>query len=177
VTSLALPSLVTVATVPVSAIPKLAPVMPMSAVRNFSRRRLRAKEPRASTSGGSSSPAVRDRTSVHVQDGADDVRGRVARELRDPLPKVGLDDLEVEVSIVLLEPAVQFDLLRRHALGLGDDLRAPATREIPYVADDVLAVGCKEHVAAARLDGACHLLQVAVEVGHGLLLYAVGPLP
>ena len=54
VTSLALPSLVTVAIVPVSATPKLAPVIPICAARNFSLRRLRAKEPRASTSGGSS---------------------------------------------------------------------------------------------------------------------------
>src|SRR5918995_382406 len=67
VTSLALPSLVTVATVPVSATPKLAPVMPMSAVRNFSRRRLRAKEPRASTSGRASRTALRPTADLWVK--------------------------------------------------------------------------------------------------------------
>ena len=117
------------------------------------------------------------RSAVHVQDGADDVRGRVPGELRDPLPKVRLDYLEPEVGVVFFEAAVELDLLGRHALGLGDDLRALAPREIPYVADDVLAVPGEEDVAAARLDGIGHLLQVAVEVRHRLLLDAVGPLP
>src|SRR5919206_116920 len=62
VTSRAFPSLVIVAMVPVSATPKFAPVMPMSAARNFSLRRLRAKVPRASTSGGIVSPAAPERT-------------------------------------------------------------------------------------------------------------------
>ena len=48
--------------------------------------------------------------------GPDDVRGRVAGELRDPLPEVRLDDLEVKVGVVLFETAVQLDLLCRHAL-------------------------------------------------------------
>src|SRR5918998_1250667 len=118
-----------------------------------------------------------DALAVHVQDGAHDVRGRVARELRDPLPEVRLHDLQVEVGVVLLQPLVQLDLLGRHALGFGDDLRALAPRQVPDIANDVLAVRRKEDVAAARLHGVGHLLQVAVEVGHRLLLYAVGPLP
>jgi hypothetical protein len=112
---------------------------------------------------------------VHVQDGTDDVRGSVTGELRDPLPQVRLDDLEA--GVVLLQTPVQLDLLRRHALGLGDHLRALLLREVPYVADDVLTVGGEEDVAAARLDGIGHLSQVEVQVGHGLLLDAVGPLP
>src|SRR5918998_4979360 len=114
---------------------------------------------------------------VHVQDGAHDVRGRVARELRDPLPKVRLHDLQVEVGVVLFEALVELDLLGRHALGLGDDLRALSAGEVAYVADDVFSIRRKEDVAAARLHGVGHLFQVAVEVGHRLLLYAVSPLP
>jgi hypothetical protein len=49
---------------------------------------------------------VRDPLFVHVEDGADDVRGMVARELRDPLPEVRLDYIEVEVSVILFEMAV-----------------------------------------------------------------------
>ncbi len=112
-----------------------------------------------------------------MQDGADDVRGRVACELRDPLPQVRLDDLEPEVSVVFLKPSVQLDLLGRHALGLGDDLRALSPRKVPNVAYDVLPVPGEEDVAAARLDGIGHLFQITVEVGHRLLLYAVCPLP
>src|SRR5918995_2052295 len=114
---------------------------------------------------------------VHVQDGPHDVRGRVARELRDPLPEVRLHDLQVEVGVVLLEPLVELYLFGRHALGLGDDLRALAPRKIPDITNDVLAIRRKEDVAAARLYGVGHLFQVAVEVGHRLLLYAVSPLP
>ena len=64
VTSRALPSLVTVQIVPVSATPKLAPVMPMSAFKNFSLRRFRAKAARDSTSGGRSSSETPERISV-----------------------------------------------------------------------------------------------------------------
>src|SRR5215216_249747 len=99
----------------------------------------------------------------------------VPGELRDPLPEVRLDDLKARV--IFLEAAVQLNLLRRHALGLRDDLRSLSLREVSYVADDVLSVTGKEDVAAACLDGVGHLPQVAVEVGHRLLLDAVGPLP
>src|SRR5215212_8065694 len=112
---------------------------------------------------------------VHVQDGTDDVRGRIPGELCDPLPQVRLDDLEA--SVVLLQTPVQLDLLRCHALGLGDDLRALLLREVPNVADHVLTIGREEDVAAACLDGGGHLPQVAVQVGHRLLLDAVGLLP
>ena len=50
-------------------------------------------------------------------------------------------------------------------------------RQVPDVADHVLAIVCEEDVAAARLDGVGHLLQVAVEVRHRLLLDTVRPLP
>src|SRR5918993_500659 len=101
----------------------------------------------------------------------------VACELRDPLPEVRLDDLEIQVGVVLLEAPVQLDLLGRHALGLGYDLSALAPRQVTDVADDGLPILGEKDVAAAGLDVVRHLLQIVVEVRHGLLLYAVRPLP
>src|SRR5918994_1691323 len=57
---------------------------------------------------------------VHVENGADNVRGMVVGELGDPLPKVRLDDLQPEIGVVLLQTTVELYLLGCHALGLRD---------------------------------------------------------
>ncbi len=119
---------------------------------------------------------LRDPLLVHVQDGPDDVRRRVAGELGDPLSEVRLHDLEVQIGVALLQAAVELYLLGRHALRLGDDLRPASPGEITDVPDDVLAVGGEVDVPSALLDGPGHLFQIPVEVRHRLLLYPVRPL-
>jgi hypothetical protein len=97
-------------------------------------------------------------------------------ELGDPLPEIGLDDLEIKVRVALFQAVVELYLLGRHAFGLGDHLGVLLPRQIPDVPDGVLAVFREEDVTAARLDGLGHLLQVTVEVRHRLLLDVVRPI-
>src|SRR3954454_25386039 len=98
-------------------------------------------------------------------------------KLGDPLPKVRLHDLQAKLRVVLLQAPVELYLLGGHALRLGDELRPSSARQLADVAYDVLSIPGEEDMSAALLDGAGHLLQVAVEVRHRLLLYVIGPLP
>ena len=92
-----LPSLVTSTTVPVSATAKLAPVIPMSAWRNFSRS-ASARATAVRTSGSASKrPLELAREELGhlplrlVDRGRDDVRRLLVGELDDVLAQVGLD--------------------------------------------------------------------------------------
>src|ERR671911_1390373 len=126
---------------------------------------------------GDTGEDLRDPLYVHVHDGSDDVRGSVSGELGDPLSQVCLHYLQPEVGVVLFETVVQLDLLGRHALGLGEYLRSMPPRQIPDVADHVLAIFCEEHVSAPFLDSIGHLREVVVEVRHRLLLGAIRLFP
>src|SRR5215211_2764508 len=126
---------------------------------------------------GDAGEDLRDPLDVHVHDWSDDVRRSVSGELGDPLPQVRLHYLQPEVGVILFETVVELDLLGRHALGLGEDLRPTPPRQIPDVADHVLAVLCEEHVSAPLLDDVGHLREVVVEVRHRLLLGTVRLLP
>src|SRR5215210_3410873 len=119
---------------------------------------------------GDAGEDLRDPLDVHVHDRSDDVRGGVPGELGDPLSQVRLHYLQPEIGVVLFETVVKLDLLGRHALGLGKDLRPTPPRQIPDVADHVLAVFCEEHVSSAFLDSVGHLREVVVQVRHRLLL-------
>ncbi len=104
------------------------------------------------------------------------MRGVVIGKLGDPLPKVRLDDLQPEVCVVLLQAPVELYLLGRHALGLGDNFGVPPPRQVGHVPHYVFPFSGKEDLATTLFDGVGHLLQVAVQVGHGLLLDAIRPL-
>src|SRR5215218_6080517 len=72
---------------------------------------------------GDTGEDLRDPLFVHVQDRSDDVRGSLPGELGDPLSQVRLHYLQPEVRVIFFETVVQLDLLGRHALGFGEDLR------------------------------------------------------
>ena len=98
VTSLALPSLVTVQIVPVSATPKLAPVMPMSAVKNFSRDACGRRSPEPRRPAAALRPSHRRgspvfRSMFMCRMGPTMCDGVSPGELRDPLTQVRLHDL------------------------------------------------------------------------------------
>src|SRR5215210_2994306 len=126
---------------------------------------------------GDAGEDLRDPLDVHVHDRSDDVRGGVSSELGNPLSQVRLHYLQPEVGVVLFETVVELDLLGRHALGFGEDLRPTPARQIPDVADHVLAIFCEEHVSAPLLDGVGHLRKVVVEVRHRLLLGTIRLFP
>ena len=119
VVSRPLPSFVTRQMLPVSATPKLPPLMPMSALRNSGRRRLRANAVMCGTSDTSSSVApsprleqLRDVVPALVDDRRDDVRRMVLVDLDDELAEVRLDDVDAGS----LERSVELDLLAHHRL-------------------------------------------------------------
>ena len=95
-----LPSLVTITLLPVSAIRKLAPVMPTSAARNFARsRRARLGQDVAPLGEHAVGRQVGVRQAelrlpilaVEVEGGGDDVARRLVAELDDVFAEVGLD--------------------------------------------------------------------------------------
>jgi hypothetical protein len=137
-----LPSLVTITEVPVSAMRKLAPVMPTSAARKRSRSMVRAS---ASSEVGSLRVAVGRKVGVDLPEGLldlrlgevdgrrDDVARPLVAELDDVLAEVGLDRHDA----VLLEMLVEADLLGHHRLALGDGAGARLPADVE---DDVAGV-------------------------------------
>ena len=122
-----LPSDSTTQTVPVSAMPKFAPLTAMGADRNFSRRCRRAASARAAGSSESVRPAAivasksrADLRAVAVDRRDQDVRRPVARELVDELGQVGLDRGDPLGG----QAVVEADLVGGDRLDL-DDLRDP----------------------------------------------------
>ena len=102
----------------------------------------------------------------------DDVRGRLARELYDPLAEVCLDGREA----LAFERGVQVNLLGRHALRLDDPL-GPA---LAHEADDYGArfggVARPVHLRARALRVVGELREVLVQVRERLVLDCARPL-
>ena len=130
-----LPSLVTITEEPVSAIRKLAPVMPTSAARNFSRRicaRLGDELGRLDQHavlrqlGVQAAEVGLDLVLGEVDGRRDDVARRLAADLDEVFAEVGLDHLDA----VGLEAALSADLLGDHRLALGDDARAGVAADL-----------------------------------------------
>ena len=103
--------------VPVSATAMFAPVMPISALRNFVRSLPRANFTSLGISGGWPcfnlfAENVGDLFFGHVNRRHDHVRGRLPGELNDPLAEIGLADFDAG----FLEERIEVNLLRRHRL-------------------------------------------------------------
>ena len=111
-----LPSLVTIITVPDSAISALAPVMPIPAAKNASRISSRAVPTWAAMSSPDTSRPNAVDMSVpiscrdKVHGGHDHVARSLVAELDDPLAEIGLHDTETGVLGDMVEP----DLLAHH---------------------------------------------------------------
>ena len=172
-----LPSLVTITDEPVSAIRKLAPVMPTSAARNFCAQDLarlarRSCEGSISCRSGGSLVCRRRKSAstwswVRWMAGAMMWLGVSCADLDEVLAEIGLDHLDA----VRLERVVEADLLGDHRLALGDDPRAGVPADL---ADDAArassAVGakCTSLPASRRL--LLERLEVEVEVGQRVVL-------
>jgi len=88
------------------------------------------------------------------------VNGVLAGELEDVLAEVGLDRSHAR----RLERIVQTDLLGRHRLRLGGDLRAVAPADLGHIRRRVVARAGEVDVAASRLDRGAELLVVLFEL-------------
>ena len=169
----ALPSLVTTTSVPVSATATLAPVMPMSAARNFCRSSRRATATSAGMSAASSSlTSLREDPGHlllrHVDGGHHHVRGALAGQLDDPLAQVGLRHLDA----LLLEEGVEVHLLGGHRLRLGDALDPVLLAEPGQVLLHLGGVGGPEDLGPGLGGLLLELLGQLVEVGRGPPLQA-----
>ncbi len=129
-----LPSLVTMIVEPVSAMRKLAPVMPTSAARNFGRRIWRASSVRVCGSlerarrieiGVGGAERIGDLLLQEMDRRRDDMARRLVAELDDVFAEIGLDRLD----LVLLEEIVERDLLGDHRLALGHGLGVDAAAD------------------------------------------------
>ena len=117
----ALPSFSVMEIMPVSAMAKLAPLMPMSAWQYFKRRAWRAIMVNSSgIVGGRGTKLVMeqiaDLMTGQVHGGEDQMIGGFVTELDNVFAEVGFNDLEA----VLFQGVVEMDFLGGHALGLDD---------------------------------------------------------
>ena len=168
VTSRALPSLVTITMLPVSATAMLAPLMPMSALRNFGRSLPRANFTSfgISAAGPSSTLLAENLGNLllgHVDGGHHHVRGRLAGKLDDPLAQIGL----VHLNAGLFQVLVEMDFLRGHGLGLDDALYAAFLRQVQNVVLHGLRVAGAENLGAAGLGRVRKVLGQLIEVRGG----------
>ena len=146
-----LPSLVTMMLEPVSAIRKLAPVMPTSAARNCGRSTARASShsSRGSSSGrAGSSVAMRGAERVgdlllhQVDRRRDDVARRLVAQLDDVFAEIGLDRRDA----VRFEVIVERDLLGDHRLALGDGLGADRAADVEHGGARLVGVARPMHL-------------------------------
>ncbi len=100
----------------------------------------------------------------------DQVRRPLAGDLDDELAEVGLGHLQPGG----LQRGVEVDLLGRHRLRLHDALTAGLLRDLDDDAAGVLGRLRPVDAAAEAEDGGLELFEVAVEVGEGVLLDALG---
>ena len=89
----------------------------------------------------------------------DDVHRVLARKLEDPLAEIGLDDLHPRG----LERLVEADLLGRHRLRLGDELRAHRGADPGDRRARLGGVGAAVDAAAAGLERVLEVVEVGVE--------------
>ena len=130
-----LPSLVTITDEPVSAISRLAPVMPTSAARNFSRSTLRASATRYCAWSSRRSRGRRSclrRKSASMVSLLRWMTGAMMWLGRSPLSCTIYSPRSVSTTSMrrLLEMGVEPDLLRHHRLALGDELGACLLAEL-----------------------------------------------
>ena len=150
--SRALPSFSVIEIIPVSAIAKLAPVMPASASRYFRRSTRRAIMVSSSGLSVGSAPSSRVKsapTSVRreVHGREDDVVGRLPPQLHDELAEVGLHDLHAR----RLDRLAEADLLRGHGLRLHDRAHVPVAEDLQDRLAGLAAVSAQCTLVAARL--------------------------
>ena len=160
-----LPSFSTITIVPVSAIPKLTPLMPTSAAAKRSRSVARAVlrhlgniVSRRHAEFGSEE--LGDLSARFMNRGRDDVRRRLVRKLNDVLTEICFDHLHAGS----FERVVEMRLFGRHALALDDDARVSFCRQ---AADDRVCFGSVArpvNFRAATLRVAHKLFEIPIEM-------------
>ena len=175
VVSRALPSFSTSTTAPESATRKFAPLIPISAARNFSRSTARAIIVCFSMTTSRSTPSFSVKmighvVAGHVQRRRDDVVRPLVGELHDVLAQIGLHRLQP----VMLQPLVEVDFLGGHRLRFHDEPRLPLLGQSQHEIGDLVAVLAVDHLAAMRRHLALELLEVVIQVVDGVLLDRVG---
>ena len=174
-----LPSLVTMIDVPVSAMRKLAPVMPTSAARNFARSTWRASASSCSgsarlRSGGRSRCALRNSCSTSFA--VRWIAGAMMWEGASPRNWMMYSPRSVSTGFDpgRLERVIEADLLGDHRLALGDALRVHRLAEVDDDLARLLGVLRVVHMAAALAHLALVGLEIEVEVGERVVLDRAG---
>ena len=175
VVSRALPSFSTITTAPESATRKFAPLMPMSAARNFSRKHGARHHGLLLDHGlarhvQSALEQVGHLVAGHVQRRRHDVIRPFVRQLQNVLAEVGLHRFQV----VMLQPFVEVHFLGGHGFRFHDELRAALFRQCEHKVGNFGAVLAIHHLASARRHVALEFFEVMVEIVDGVLLDRVG---
>ena len=169
-----LPSLVTITEEPVSAIRKLAPVMPTSAARNFSRRicarlgdELRGLDELAACRqiGVRAAEVGLDLVLRQVDGGRDDVARRLAADLDQVFAEIGLDRLDAVAFEAALRP-ISSEIIDLPLVTIAR--RPPA--DAAHDAARILGRRREMHVAAGRRRPSLERLEVKVEMRQRVVL-------
>jgi hypothetical protein len=175
VVSRMLPSFSTSTTAPESATRKFAPLMPISAARNFWRSTERAMAVCFSITVSRGTlrrfgEKIGHLVTGQVQRRRHDVVGPLVRQLHDVLAEIGLHRFQA----VVFEALVEIHLLGGHRLGFDDQPRAAVFGQRQHEIGDFRAVLGVHHLAAMGFDVALELLEIVIQVLDGVLLDGVG---